>query len=95
MIVSFKCEKLERLWTTGDVSLYSSLYVYELIDILTFVDATAHPNDLALLLNATVMEYLPRNWSVVVTVNRLEPAGSVNFQFTRKHANNLDFTEYC
>jgi len=95
VIVSFKCEKLEKLWITGDASLYSSLYVYELIDILTFVDATVHPNDLAHLLNANVMEYLPRNWSVVVTVNCLEPIGSVSFNFARKHANNVDFTEYC
>lgn len=95
MIVSFKCGKLEKLWVTGDVSLYPSLYVYELVDILSFVDATAHPNDLALLLNANVMEYLPRNWSVVVTVNSLEPIGSVSFHFSKKHAKNVDFTEYC
>lgn len=96
MIVSFSCEKLARLWATGDVSLFSPLYVYELIDILTFIDATAQPKDLALLLNASIRQYLLGNWSIAVTVNRLEPIGSVTFQFCcqKKHAKSVDFMEY-
>ena len=94
MIVSFKSETLEKLWVTGDMSLYSSLYVYELVDILTLIDATAQPNDLALLLNANVMLYLPANWSVAVTVNCLEPIGSITFHFSKNNAKNVDFMEY-
>lgn len=99
MIVNFKSEKLEALWTEGDLTLYPNTYVYELVEVLTYLNSAIEATDLILLLRNRlggfkVEEYLPENWSVTITVNNVEPIGSITCLFRTNEAHNVDFNEY-
>lgn len=94
MIVSFKSPVLEQLWTTGDVTLLPSIYVYEVIDILDLMDASEKITDLELLGGFKIDEYKPDNWAVTVTVNNVEPIGSVTCLFSNNNAHDVDLNEY-
>lgn len=94
MIVNFKSKKLENLWTGGDVTLYPNTYVYELVEVLTYLNAAVEATDLELLGGFKIEEYLPGNWSVTITVNNVEPIGSITCLFRTNEAHNVDFNEY-
>jgi len=94
LIVSFKSDLLKELWTTGDVTLLPSTYVYDVIEILDLLDASQTITDLELLGGFKIDEYMPSNWSVTVTVNSIEPIGSVTCYYTKSKAFDVDLNEY-
>lgn len=94
MIAGFKAIVLERLWIAGDMTLLSSLYVYEVTEILTLLDAAYSICDLALLGGFTISEYGPNDWAVTVTVNKVEPIGSVTCHFVNGNAYDINLNEY-
>ena len=94
MIVSFKSEVLQELWTTGDVTLLPSTYVYDVIEILDLLDASESINDLDLLGGFKIEEYKIDNWSVTVTVNSVEPIGSVTCYYKQGNAYDVNLNEY-
>lgn len=79
---------------TGDVTLLPSTYVYEVIEILDLLDASERITDLVLLGGFKVDEYKPDNWAVTVTVNTVEPIGSVTCFYFDSNAHHVDFNEY-
>lgn len=94
MIVSFKSSVLEQLWTTGDVTLLPFTYVYQVVEILDLLDASEKISDLALLGGFKIDEYKPDNWAVTVTVNNVEPIGSITCLFSNNNAHDVDLNEY-
>lgn len=94
MIVSFKSKILHELWTTGDIALLPSAYVYDVIEILDLLDASESITDLELLGGFKIDEYQPSNWSVTVTVNSVEPVGSVTCYYKQSKAYDVDLNEY-
>ena len=94
MIVSFKSSVLQTLWTTGDNTLLPSTYVYEVAEILDLLDASEEITDLVLLGGFKIDEYEPKNWAVTVTVNNIEPIGSVTCLFSNRNAYDVDLNEF-
>lgn len=94
MIVSFKSSVLEQLWIEGDVTLLPSTYTYEVIDILTILDASERITDVELLGGFNIDEYKTNNWAVTVTVNNVEPVGSITCLFSNGNAHDVDLNEY-
>ncbi|WDD98293.1 hypothetical protein [Thalassomonas actiniarum] len=94
MIINFNSSVLEKLWTTGDISLLPNAYVHEVVEILTIMDAAEKATDLALLGGFKIDEYAPDNWAVTITVNSVEPVGSITCYFTRGNAHDVDLNEY-
>ena len=94
MTVSFKSSVLEQLWTTGDVTLLPSLYVYQVVDILDLIDASERITDLELLGGFTINEYKAKHWAVTVTVNNVEPIGSITCYFSNGKAHDVELNEY-
>ncbi|WP_440904383.1 hypothetical protein ACMZOO_16435 [Catenovulum sp. SX2] len=94
MIVSFKSNVLERLWTTGDISLLPSIYVYEVIEVLDLLDSSTCITDLELLGGFKIDEYEPENWAVTITVNSVEPVGSVTCLYRHGDAYNVNLNEF-
>ncbi len=94
MIVSFHSKVLEKLWVTGDVSLLPPIYVYEVIEILDLLDSAERITDLGLLGGFQVVEYKPLNWTVTITVNSVEPIGSITCYYEQNRAHDVDLNEY-
>lgn len=94
MIISFKSTVLEQLWTSGDTSLLPSVYVHEVIDILDLLDASEKITDLELLGGFKLNEYKPDNWAVTVTVNNVEPVGSITCLFYKNDAHEVDLNQF-
>jgi len=94
VIVNFKSTVLEQLWVEGDVTLLPTTYVYEVIDILTILDASERITDVELLGGFKINEYKPNNWSVTVTVNNVEPIGSVTCLYSDGSAYDVDLNKY-
>jgi plasmid maintenance system killer protein len=94
LIVTFKSNVLKKLWTTGDVTLLPSTYVYEVIEILDLLDASETITDLELLGGFKIDEYQPSNWAVTVAVNSVEPIGSVTCYYKQSKAYDVDLNEY-
>tara|TARA_R110002167_G_scaffold366451_1_gene597532 strand:+ start:16101 stop:16388 length:288 start_codon:yes stop_codon:yes gene_type:complete len=94
VIVSFKSSVLEQLWIEGDVTLLPSTYTYEVIDILTILDASERITDVELLGGFNIDEYKTNNWAVTVTVNNVEPVGSITCLFSNGNAHDVDLNEY-
>tara|TARA_B100002003_G_C13953217_1_gene462083 strand:+ start:179 stop:466 length:288 start_codon:yes stop_codon:yes gene_type:complete len=94
LIQSFKSPVLEELWTTGDVTLLPSIYVYEVIDILDLLDASEKIADLELLGGFKIEEYEGDRWAVTVTVNNVEPVGSITCLFAAGDANDVELNEF-
>ncbi|QCZ95546.1 hypothetical protein [Salinimonas iocasae] len=94
MIVSFKSSVLQEFFESGDVTLLPSAYVYEVAEVLEYLDAAIQITDLELLGGFTIYEYQPDNWSVTVTVNSVEPVGSVTCMFMNSNAYDVDLNQY-
>jgi plasmid maintenance system killer protein len=94
LIVSFKSKVLKELWLTGDTGLLPSTYVYDVIEILDLLDASESITDLELLGGFKIDEYQPSNWAVTVTVNSVEPIGSVTCYYKQSKAYDVDLNEY-
>ena len=94
MILSFKSEALKALWTTGDVTLLPPTYVYDVIEILDLLDSAEAITDIELLGGFKIAEYKPENWSVTVTVNSVEPIGSITCFYKQSKAYDVDLNEY-
>ena len=94
MIKSFKSEVLQDLWMTGDTSLLSGLYVFQVVDILDLLDDVFQIEDLEQLGGFQVIEYLPGHWSVTVTVNNIESIGSVTCRYHKGNAYDVELREY-
>lgn len=94
MIVNFKSIVLEQLWVDGDVTLLPNTYVYEVIDILTMLDASEKITDVELLGGFKIDEYKVDNWSVTVTVNNVEPIGSITCLYSNGNAHDVDLNEF-
>ena len=94
MIVTFKSNVLKKLWITGDVTLLPSTYVYDVIEILDLLDASETITDLELLGGFKIDEYQPSTWAVTVTVNSVEPIGSVTCYYKQSKAYDMDLNEY-
>ncbi len=94
LIVTFKSNVLKELWTSGDVTLLPSTYVYDVIEILDLLDASETITDLELLGGFKIDEYQPSNWAVTVTVNSVEPIGSVTCYYKQSKAYDVDLNEY-
>jgi plasmid maintenance system killer protein len=94
VIVNFKSTVLEQLWVEGDVTLLPSTYVYEVIEILTILDASEKITDVELLGGFKIDEYKSNNWAVTVTVNNVEPIGSVTCLYSNGNAHDVDLNEY-
>tara|TARA_R110001592_G_scaffold10447_2_gene54148 strand:- start:4712 stop:4999 length:288 start_codon:yes stop_codon:yes gene_type:complete len=94
LIINFKSNVLKELWTTGDVTLLPSAYVYDVIEILDLLDASESITDLELLGGFKTDEYQPSNWAVTVTVNSVEPIGSVTCYYKQSKAYDVDLNEY-
>jgi hypothetical protein len=85
---------LQALWSTGDVTLLPSTYAYQVIDVLNFLDASEQISDLELLGSFTMSEYAPLKWAVTITVNNIEPIGSVTCLFSNGNAHQVDLNEF-
>lgn len=94
MIVNFKSQVLELLWTQGDITILPNTYVYEVIDILTFLDAAEQITDIELLGGFKIDEYQPNNWAVTITVNNVEPIGSITCLYHNGKAHDVDLNEF-
>ncbi len=94
MIVNFKSNVLEQLWVEGDVTLLPNTYVFEVIEILTILNASEAITDVELLGGFTINEYKANNWAVTVTVNNVEPIGSVTCLYSDGNAHDVDLNEY-
>jgi len=94
LIVTFKSNVLKKLWITGDVTLLPSTYVYDVIEILDLLDASETITDLELLGGFKIDEYQPSTWAVTVTVNSVEPIGSVTCYYKQSKAYDMDLNEY-
>ena len=94
LIVSFKSSVLQEFFESGDVTLLPSAYVYEVAEVLEYLDAAIQITDLELLGGFTIYEYQPDNWSVTVTVNSVEPVGSVTCMFMNSNAYDVDLNQY-
>mgnify|MGYP000650091198 CR=1 FL=1 len=94
MIVNFKSTVLEKLWVEGDVTLLPTTYIYEVIEILTILDASEKITDVELLGGFKIDEYKTNNWAVTVTVNNVEPIGSVTCLYSDGSAYDVDLNEY-
>ena len=92
MIVSFKSAVLERLWVEGDITLLPSTYVYDVIEILTLLDSSERITDVELLGGFKIDEYKPSNWAV--TVNSVEPIGSVVCLYHSGNVHDVDLNTY-
>lgn len=94
MIVSFKSKLLKKLWQTGDISLLPNLYVYQVVEILDFLDDAKSVHDLLKIGEFQVQEYQPTQWALTVTVNNVEPIGSVVCHFYNGNAHEVDLNVY-
>ncbi|WP_299082485.1 hypothetical protein [uncultured Paraglaciecola sp.] len=94
MIVSFKSKKLETLWMTGDLTLLPSTYAWEVAEILDLLNAVTVVKDLELLGGFILDEYKPNQWAVTVTVNNVEPIGSVTCHYFDGRASEVDLNEF-
>ncbi|MDN4501404.1 hypothetical protein QX776_03285 [Alteromonadaceae bacterium BrNp21-10] len=94
MIINFKSALLQRMWEEADMTLLPNTYVHEVAEILMLLDAVEIINDLVLLGGFVVNEYKPDNWAVTVTVNDVEPIGSITCYFTKGSAYDVDLNEY-
>lgn len=94
MIVNFKSAILEQLWTTGDMTLLPNTYAYEVAEILTLLHAACSIIDLELLGGFTFDQAKPNDWAVTITVNNVEPIGSITCRFINGNAHDVDLNEY-
>lgn len=94
VIISFKSPVLEQLWTTGDTTLLPNSYVYQVIEILTLLNAAWSITDLEFLGGFLIDENQPNDWAVTVTVNNVEPIGSITCHFYNSNIHNIDLNEY-
>lgn len=94
MIVNFTSTRLEQLWVEGDVTLLPHIYVYEVVEILTFLDAAEKVTDVELLGGFKIDEYKPDHWAVTITVNNVEPIGSITCLYSNGNAHHVDLNEY-
>ena len=94
MIVSFKSSVLEALWCSGELSVLPTMYVYQVVEILDLMDSSEKISDLSLLGGFKIEEYEPHTWAVTVTVNNIEPIGSVTCVFKNNDAHDVDFNEF-
>lgn len=95
MIVNFKSSVLEQLWVGGDVTLLPTTYVYEVIEILTILDASEKITDVELLGGFKIDNHIkPNNWAVTITVNNVEPIGSITCLYSDGNAHDVDLNEY-
>jgi hypothetical protein len=95
LIVNFKSEVLACLWTTGDISVLPSTYVYDIIEILDLLDASETILDIEKIgEDFKIEEYKPLHWAVTVTVNNIEYIGSVTCYFHQNKMFDVDFKQY-
>ena len=94
MINSFKSKVLQQLWQSGDVTLLPNTYVYQVIEILDDLDDATSVKDLELLGGFEISQSTPGYWAVTVTVNNVEPIGSVTCLFSNGNAYDVDLNEY-
>ncbi|WP_395345040.1 hypothetical protein PN836_009525 [Ningiella sp. W23] len=71
-----------------------STYAYEVISILDFLDASERISDLELLGGFKIEQFASDYWSVTVTVNGVEPIGSVTCLYKSGNALDVDLHEY-
>jgi hypothetical protein len=67
--------------------------VYEVADILGDLDNAEDITDLELL-GYAIIEYAPETWAVQITVNNVEPAGSVTCLYIESNAHDVDLRIY-
>lgn len=94
MIQSFKSTVLQQLWQSGDVTLLPNTYVYQVVEILDDLDDAASVTDLELLGGFEISQSTPGYWAVTVTVNNVEPIGSVTCLFSNGNAYDVDLNEF-
>ena len=94
MIKNFKSNLLKDMWITGNTSLLPVTYSYEVADILTWIDSAEAIEDIELLGGFQVVEYQPSIHAVTITVNNVEPIGSVTFLYEDSNAYDVDLNEY-
>ncbi|WP_333607172.1 hypothetical protein [Arsukibacterium sp.] len=94
MIQSFKSAVLQQLWLSGDVTLLPNTYVYQVIAILDDLDDAASVKDFELLGGFEFSLHSPGYWAVTVTVNNVEPIGSVTCYFTAGQVYDVDLNEF-
>ena len=94
MINSFKSKVLQQLWQSGDVTLLPNTYVYQVVEILDDLDDAASVKDLELLGGFEISQSTPGFWAVTVTVNNVEPIGSVTCLFSKGNVYDVDLNEF-
>ena len=72
----------------------SSLGIYEVVDILNIMDAVEQATDFEFLGGFNIDEYSPDNWAVTITVNSVEPVGSVTCYFSSGNAYDVNLNTY-
>lgn len=95
MIVNFKSTLLEQLWVDDDLTLLPSTYVYKVVEILTILDGSEKITDVELLGGFKIDNHIkPNKSAVTVTVNNVEPIGSVTCLYCDGSAYDVDLKEY-
>ena len=82
------------VWEQGDISVLPLVYNYQVRDILFDLDAAQVSTDLE---DIGAVRYHPDYedcWAVTVTVNNVEPCGSVTCEFWQGDCYNVDLNEY-
>lgn len=94
MIQSFKSTVLQQLWQSGDITLLPNTYVYQVVEILDYLDDAASVKDLELLGGFEISQHTPGYWTITVTVNNVEPIGSVTCLFSNANVYDVGLNEF-
>lgn len=94
MIVNFKSTVLKQLWVEGDITLLPSTYVYEVIEILTILDAPEIITDFELLDGFEINEYKPNNWAITVIMKSVVPIRNVTLLYSNGNAHDVDLNGF-
>jgi hypothetical protein len=94
LILSFASQVLQKIWTTGDVTLLPNTYVYDVIEIMNLLDVSQVITDLEIIGGYQLQEYKTDSWSVTITMNSIEPIGSITCFFSNGNAHDVDLKEY-
>ncbi|HBY38565.1 hypothetical protein [Marisediminitalea sp.] len=86
--------RLKEVWVNDDLSVFPSLYNFEIRTVLFDLDAADVITDLH---DIGAVQFNPddkRAYSVTITVNNIEPCGAVICDFWDGNCYNIDFREY-
>lgn len=91
LIISFKSQQLEHFWTTGDDSAFDFVVKDEIRKILDLLDMSISVKDFSEFADFKVEEYELDHWAASITVNNVEPVGSITFKFYQENAHDVNY----